>query len=103
MLLHVTHTHTAESCPGPHPDRMKVLSGGFGKLEEAGRANNVKVVSVAYAFQEHTGFFIIDAPSTRAAQTFFGVIFPGMLATVRMTPVVDLAEAKQIIAEMASR
>lgn len=103
MLLHVTHTHTPESCPGPHPDRMKVLNEGFSKLEEAARANNVKVVSAAYAFLEHTGFFVVDAPTTRAAQSFFGAIFPGMLANVRMTPVVDLAEAKQVIAEMARR
>ncbi len=103
MLLHVTHTHTPETCPGPHPDRMKVLNGGFSKLEDAAKANNVKVLSVAYAFQEHTGFFVIDAPSTRAAQSFFGAIFPGMLANVRMTPVVDLQEAKQVIAEGAAR
>ena len=82
---------------------MKVLNKGFSKLEEAAKANSVKVLSVAYAFQEHTGFFVIDAPSTRAAQTFFGAIFPGMLATVRMAPVVDLAEAKEIIAQMAAR
>ena len=103
MLLHVTHTHSADTCPGPHPDRMKVLNEGFSKLEAAAQANNVKVLSVAYTFPEHTGFFVVDAPSTRAAQTFFGAIFPGMLANVRMTPVVDLAEAKQIIAEMAAR
>ncbi|MBI2912597.1 MAG: hypothetical protein HYY03_01605 [Chloroflexi bacterium] len=101
MLLHVTHTHTAESCPGPHPDRMKTLNAGFSKLEEAARTNDVKVLSVAYAFPEHTGFFVVDAPSTRAAQNFFGAVFPGMLATVHMTPVMDLAEAKQVMADMA--
>ena len=103
MLLHATHTHSPESCPGPHVDRMKVLNGGFSKLEEAAKANGVKVLAGAYAFQEHTGFFLIDAPSTRAAQTFFGAIFPGMLASVHMVPVVDLAEAKEIIADMAAR
>ncbi len=89
--------------PGPYPDRMKVLNEGFSKLEEAARTNNVKVVSVTYAFPEHVGFFVIDAPSTRAAQNFFGAVFPGMLANVRMTPVVDLTEAKQVMAEMAAR
>ena len=103
MLLHVTHTHTAESCPGPHADRIKALNEGMSKLEAIAGQNNVKVVSATFAFQEHVFFLVIDAPTTRAAQTFLGAAFPGMLATVHMTPVMDLAEGKQVVAEMAAR
>lgn len=101
MLLHVTHTHTPESCPGPHVERMRAFNEGFSRLEEIAESNGVKVVSVTYAFPAHTGFFVIDAPTARAAQNFFGGIFPGVPANVQMTPVVDLAEAMQVIAQTA--
>jgi len=98
MLLHVTHVHTAESCPGADPERMEMIGRGFAAMEDVARASDVRVIAGGYAFAQHSAFFLIDAPTALAAQTFFEGIFPGVPATVHMTPVMDLAEAKQTIA-----
>jgi hypothetical protein len=78
---------------------MRTFNAGFSKLEEMAESNGVKLVSFAFAFPEHVAFLLIDAPSVRAAQSFLGAAFPGIPSTVRLTPVVDLAEAKEVVAQ----
>ena len=67
MLFVVTHTHTAEMCPGgpfnPNPEWMANINA---KTKEAG----VKIIAAYSAAQGHLFWWVVDADTAEALTTF---------------------------------
>lgn len=65
MLLHITQTHTPETCP--------VGEGGMSTLFDA-NAPGIQVIARYAAHAEHTMFFIVEAEDMQAVTRF---LLPG--------------------------
>ncbi len=90
MLFMVTHTHSAEACPGgpfnPRPGWMNTVAK---RTEESG----VKVIADYAAVQAHLFWWIVETDSSEALTTF---IWPlEEVGKVEALPIQTMAEVHE--------
>ena len=69
--FHVVLTHTAGSCPIFSVEIMKKFKELSENKEEAAKKHGVKIVSSWSPSREHQTFWIVEAPSQKAAEDYF--------------------------------
>ncbi len=84
MLFHITHTHTAESCPYHQPQTVRGTYGAvLASMEDAG----LNVVGAWVDAAAHTFFFVVESDSADAIQAGLAPIIDQGVAVTR--PVTD--------------
>jgi hypothetical protein len=87
MLVHVTHTHTWESCPYHHPEKAKATFGAtLAGIAETG----AELVGAWVDAPAHKVFFVIDAETVDQVEEALAPIIDIGCAETR--PVSDAAE-----------
>ncbi len=87
MLFHITHTHTAETCPAHDPEKVRETFGAmFAGADEAG----VKIHSATLDAPAHAFFLVVEADSPESLQDFLYPALPIGHADTR--PVTDALE-----------
>ena len=80
MLFHITQTHSPESCP---------KDDGGSKILYNSEAEGVKVVAMYGAFSEHAIYYIVEADTIDAINSF---LMPGFKrCECEITPVSETA------------
>ncbi len=87
MLFHITHVHSAESCPAHEPSRVRET---FGAMFEGAAEAGVSVKSATLDAAGHAFFLVVEADSSQALQDFLFPVLPVGVADTR--PVTDALE-----------
>jgi hypothetical protein len=87
MLFHVTHTHTWDSCPYNHPEKVRST---FGAALAGVAGTGATLLGAWVDAPAHKMFLLIEAESARQIEEALGPIIPIGHAETR--PVVDAAE-----------
>lgn len=77
--------HTPQSCPLSNNDVRNKFKEVIGKRDEVAKKLGVKVVSAYSPIHEHRIFFIVDAPSQQAVESYFveiGYLFWNAIETL---------------------
>ena len=84
MLFHVTHVHTAETCPSNDPERIKAT---FGKMLENADELGVKIHSMYSNNIAHTMYMVVESDS---AESISKMMDPTLkIAHAEISPIVD--------------
>lgn len=68
MLFHVTHKHTAQTCPADDKEKVKNT---WGKVLKSADEVGVKLISAYVDAPAHTVFLVLDADSPEKLEKFF--------------------------------
>jgi hypothetical protein len=84
MLFHVTHVHTAETCPADSPEKIKAT---FGKMLSIAEELGVKVHSMHSNNIAHTMYMVVE---TDSAESISKMMDPTLkIASAEISPIVD--------------
>jgi hypothetical protein len=84
MLFHVTHVHTAETCPSDSPEKIKAT---FGKMLSNADELGVKIHSMYSNNIAHTMYMVVE---TDSAESISKMMDPTLkIATAEISPVTD--------------
>ena len=84
--------HTPESCPMFNNDVKKRFKEVVGKREEVAKKHGIKVLSAYTSTLEHKVFFIIDAPSQQAVESYLTEIGFAFWNSIEILTQVQLVE-----------
>jgi len=63
--------HSPESCPMFNEDVMKKFKGLVAKREEVAKKHEIKVLSAYTSTPDHLTFYVVEAPSQQAVESYF--------------------------------
>lgn len=69
-IFSVNMKHTVESCPNFNETVRQKLKALVGKRQEVAKKHDIKVLSAYTSTLDHLMFYIIEAPSQRAIESF---------------------------------
>jgi hypothetical protein len=90
MLFHVTMTHSADNCPSYHTERMPKVLASLEKLEEVGKALNVKTHALLWGAPGHMAFAVLEADSLSAIGPYLNSI--AIVQDFEITPVQSVSD-----------
>jgi len=70
-IFSVNMKHAPESCPMFNEDVRKKFKELVGKREEVAKKHGIKVVSAYTSTIDHLTFYIVEAPSQQAVESYF--------------------------------
>lgn len=94
MLFQVTHTHTAEACPGQSPEQSKRVGDWWQALKDN---PNVKVLSGYVSPIDHVFYITIEADDNTALARALGPL--NTLGAGNISPVLSLDQTFTIAQE----
>jgi hypothetical protein len=94
MLFHVTHVHTAETCPADSPDRIKAT---FGQMFKNAADEGVTLHSVYSNTVNHTFYMVAETDDMAKISAVFAPTLK--LGTASIVPIQD---AKEVMAQFTN-
>jgi len=70
-IFSINMKHTPESCPMFNEDVKKKFKELVAKREEATKKHEIKVLSAYTSTMDHLIFYIVEAPSQQAVESYF--------------------------------
>lgn len=98
MLFHITHTHSHETCPAVHADRLQEVAAWFASVKAS---PDVSLVGAYAAPLDHVLHITVEAPDLGAVVRSMGVL--NGLGTAQTTPVLPLEELLSIASDGVTR
>jgi hypothetical protein len=90
MLFHVTMTHSADNCPAYNTEKMPGMLASLDKLEEVGKALQVKALSLTWGAPEHVAYAVLEADSLGAIGRYLNSI--ALMQDFKITPVQNVSD-----------